>query len=82
MMFYLFIFVFFVSMFSQRYLNRQDANQISYESYVDSEKCTIYVRYWDCKLLVMFEVGRTDTHFLTFFFLRILFLAYTALLIM
>jgi len=37
---------FFFSIFPQRYLNRQDANQISYESYVDNEKYSIYVRFW------------------------------------
>jgi len=36
----------FFSIFPQRYLNRQDANQISYESYVDNEKYSIYVRFW------------------------------------
>jgi len=38
--------IIFVSIFPQRYLNRQDANQISYESYVDNEKYSIYVRFW------------------------------------
>lgn len=59
----------------QRYLNRQDANQISYESYVDNEKCTIYVRVLpNYKLLVMFEIGHTDTFniILTQHFLRII----------
>lgn len=31
--------------FPQRYLNREDANQISYESYVDNEKYSIHVRF-------------------------------------
>jgi len=38
--------IIFFSIFPQRYLNRQDANQISYESYVDNEKYSIYVRFW------------------------------------
>ncbi|VVC25586.1 Hypothetical protein CINCED_3A016859 [Cinara cedri] len=38
-----------IAQIQHRHLNRQDANQISYESYVDNEKCSIYVRFLGIK---------------------------------
>lgn len=47
------------SQYSQlhHYLNRQDANQISYKNYVDNERYSIYVRFWEYIIYLKYNIG-------------------------